>query len=141
MNLNTVLGEAIAKGAWGVTRKPMAALRRDVADLKRQMAELKRLVRVAQKDAGGRAVAPNAPQAEAGKPPHIRPTGTMVLKLRNKLGLTQVELAQLIGVSSLTISKWESIEGRIMMRNRTMAAFAGVRGMGKQAAQKMLAGG
>ena len=48
MNLNAVLGAAIAKGAGRVTRKPIAALRRDVSELKRQVAELKRLLRVVQ---------------------------------------------------------------------------------------------
>ncbi len=44
-----------------------------------------------------------------------------------------------IGVSSLTVSKWEHAEGRIAMRSRTLAAFAGIRGMGKRDAQQALA--
>ena len=40
----------------------------------------------------------------------------------------------------MTIWKWETASGRIMLRNRTLAAFAKVRGMGKQAAKKMLSG-
>jgi len=139
MNLNAVLGEVIAKGALGVTRKPLSALRRDVADLKRQVSELKRVVRAVQKDVQPRPVRESAEKALAGvKPSRIRPTGPMVRQLRKRLGMTQVELAKLVGVSGLTISKWESAAGRIRLRNRTLTAFAKVRGMGKLAAKKAL---
>ena len=140
MNLNTVLTAAITKGASRVTRKPIAALRGDVADLKRQVAELKRLVRALQKGGQHKTVAAPAPEAETGKPTRIRPTGPMVRKLRQRLGLTQVEMAKLMGVSGLTISKWEAAEGRIMLRSRTLEALAKVKVMGKREAVKALAG-
>ena len=140
MNLNTVLGAAIAKGAQSVTRKPLSALRGDVAELKRQVAKLKRLVRSLQKDAPQRAADVPAPEAGDGQAAGIRPTGRMVRKVRAKLGLTQADFAKLAGVSTLTISKWEQAEGRIAMRSRTLAAFAAVRGMGKRDARQSLAG-
>ncbi len=140
MNLNTVLGAAIAKGAQSVTRKPLSALRADVAELKRQVAELKRLVRSLQKVAPQHTAVEPAPEAGDGLTPVVRPTGPMVRKVRARLGLTQVEMAKLIGVSSLTVSTWEQAEGRIAMRSRTLAAFAAVRGMGKRDAQRALAG-
>jgi putative transcriptional regulator len=34
-------------------------------------------------------------------------TGKQVLELRIKLGLSQAQLAQILGVHSLTVSKWE----------------------------------
>jgi DNA-binding transcriptional regulator YiaG len=139
MSLNKVLGAAIAKGALSATRKPVAALRGDVAELKRQVAELKRLVRALQKGAQHKAVAAPAPETETAKPTRIRPTGPMVRKLRTKLGLTQAALAKLIGVSGLTVSKWEQAGGRIMLRNRTLAALAKVRVMGKREAKAALA--
>lgn len=55
------------------------------------------------------------------------------------LGLTQAEFAKLVGVSTLTVSKWESAEGRIQLRRRPLAAFAGIRGMGKRDAKEKLA--
>ncbi|NLF99549.1 MAG: helix-turn-helix transcriptional regulator [Lentisphaerae bacterium] len=140
MNLNKALTEAITKGAARATRKPIAALRGDVADLKRQVADLKRLVRALQKGAGRGDVKAPAPGAEEAKPSRIRPTGLMVCKLRQRLGLTQVELAKLVGVSGLTISKWEAVGGRIMLRERTLEALAKVKVMGKREAVKALAG-
>ena len=139
MNLNTILREAITKGALGVMRKPIVSLRHDVADLKRQVAELKRLVRDVQKNVGAAAKVP-ASGVETDKPVRIRPTGPMVRKLRQKLGLTQTEMSKLLDVSSLTVSKWETTDGRIMMRNRTLTTFAKVRALGKREAKKMLAG-
>ena len=138
MNLNTILTEAIAKGAMSITRKPIAALRGEIADLKRQVAELKRLLRALQKGVQREAVDAPAPEAETGKPTRIRPTGPMVRKLRQKLGLTQVEMAKLMGVSGLTISKWESAEGRIMPRSRTLEALSKVKVMGKREAKAAL---
>ena len=140
MNLNAILGEAITKGALRVTRKPIAALRGDVADLKRQVAELKRLLRAVQKGAQHRDAPAAVAEEKVGSLSRIRPTGPMVRKLRKRLGLTQGGLAKLVGVSSLTVSKWESATGRIRLRTRTLASLAEVRGLGKQAAKKMLAG-
>jgi hypothetical protein len=140
MNLNTMLAAAIAKGALRVTRGPVAALRHDVAGLKREVADLKRLLRAVKKDACRCSVQAPAAVAEAAQPSRIRPTGPMVLKLRKRLGLTQSELAKLIGVSSLTVSKWEGAPGRIMLRTRTLEALGQVRGVSKKAAKKMLAG-
>lgn len=135
MNLNAMLTTAIAKGAMRVTRKPIAALRGDVADLRRQILELKRMLRALQKDVKP---AP-APEAGTGKPTRIRPTGPMVRKLRRRLGLTQAGMAKLIGVSGLTVSKWEQSPGRITLRARTLEALARVKGMGKREAVKALA--
>ena len=135
MNLNTVLTEAIAKGAMRATRKPIAALRSDVADLKRQVAELKRILRALQKGAQHESAEAAAPETEMTR---IRPTGPTVRKLRERLGLTQVELAKLVGVSSLTVSKWEQARGRIMPRSRTLEALAKVKGMGKRQAKAAL---
>ena len=141
MNLNTVLTEAIAKGAVSATRKPIAALRGDVADLKRQVAELKRLMRSLQKGARRSDVKAPAPEAETAKPARIRPTGPMVRKLRAKLGLTQAQFARLAGVSTLTAWKWETAAGRISLKSRTMAALLKVKAMGKRDAKKALAEG
>lgn len=138
MNLNTVLVEAIAKGAGRVTRKPITALRRDVADLKRQVAELKRLLRAVQKGGQPRASTVADPDAAAVKPSRIRPTGSMVRKLRAKLGLTQADFAKLAGVSGLTVYKWEKSAGRINPRGRALDGLAKVMGMGNREAKRAL---
>jgi len=139
MNLNAVLGAAIAKGAGRVTRKPIAALRRDVSELKRQVAELRRLLRDVKKGETAPRAAAEPMAVDAGDTvTRIRPTGASVRKLREKLGLTQVEFAKLAGVSGLTIYKWEKTDGRINPRGRALAGLAKVMGMGKREAKRAL---
>ncbi|MEI7900741.1 MAG: helix-turn-helix transcriptional regulator, partial [bacterium] len=123
MNLNNVFGEAIKKGAVSATRKPVLNLRRDVSELKRQVLDLKRLLRKLQKDVGNCVKAPE-PEPEINKTTRIRPTGDMVKKLRQRLGLTQAELARLTSVSSLTVSHWETSPGRLRLRARTLESLA-----------------
>ncbi len=137
INLNNVLRDAIAKGAVSATRKPVLNLRRDVSELKRQVLELKRLLRSVQTDVGN---CVKAPEPEDLKQTRIRPTGDMVNKLRQRLGLTQAELARLISVSSLTVSKWEQVPGRIRLRARTLESLAKAKTMSKREAQEKLTG-
>ncbi len=133
MNLNQALNDAILKGARRATRKSVTGLRRDVAELKRQVAEMRRLLSGLRKSC-------EAPAAEAGALPEeaqkagrkARPSGPMVRRLRARLGLTQAELAGLLEVSALTVSKWESAQGRILLRARTLAALERVRAMGRR---------
>lgn len=136
MNFNKALADAIARGSARASRKPVAALRRDVTELKRQVAELKKLVRDLQKGkvtpARVAAPKPEADGAAAGDT-NARVSGPMVRKLRAKLGVTQVEFAKLMGVSPLSVSKWERKEGRIVLRSRTMKAFVRIRTLGKKA--------
>lgn len=135
MNLNKILAETISKTAAKAVRKPVAGLRRDVAMLKREVADLKRLV----KALGRQAPAAVRTEAEGQEPPNIRPSAKMVLALRKKLGLTQAQLASLVGVSNLTVSKWETADGRLHMRGPALAGFARVRAMGKREAKKAMA--
>ncbi|MEI7902156.1 MAG: helix-turn-helix transcriptional regulator [bacterium] len=135
MNLNNVLRDAIAKGAVSATRKPVLNLRRDVSELKRQMLDLKRLLRNVQMDVGN---CVKASKPEDLKQTRIRPTGDMVKKLRQRLGLTQVELARLISVSSLTVLKWEQVPGRIRLRARTLESLAKAKAMSKTEAKASL---
>jgi DNA-binding transcriptional regulator YiaG len=141
MNLNTVFGNVIEKGASRVTRKPIAGLRREVAELKRQVAELKRIVRALQKACSCGAEKETSAVGEKAPSSSQRPSSKMVRKLRAKLGLTQAEFAKLAGVSGLTVSKWETAQGRIQLRGRTLAGLARVRTLTKRTAQAALAEG
>jgi DNA-binding transcriptional regulator YiaG len=141
MNFNILLKDAIAKGASRVARKPVLALRQDVTALKRQVVELRRLVRELQRAAPKKAaVVAATDEAVSGKRMR-RPTASSVKQLRAKLGLTQAELSQLLGVSSLTISKWECASGLLTMRTRTLQALQQARGLGKREARAQLAAG
>lgn len=135
MNLNKILAETISKGAARTTRKPIANLRRDVAMLKREVPELKRIVR----DLGRQTNPASTRETEKLEAPSLRPTSKAVLKLRRKLGLSQAEFGKLAGISTFTVSNWETAGGRVRMRGHALAGFARVRGMGKREAIKELA--
>ena len=140
MNVNTFFKEAIAKGAFRVVRKPMASVRHDVAALKRQVAELRRTVRELQQATGRKAAAQGEVAETVEMKRKRRPTGEGIRKMRTKLGLTQAQFGKLLGVSALSVSKWERTPGAVTVRVRTLVALRKVREFGKREALKALQG-
>jgi uncharacterized Zn finger protein/DNA-binding XRE family transcriptional regulator len=71
--------------------------------------------------------------------PRARPvTGKTVAALRTKLGMSQNQFAQLLGVSALSINNWEKKSGKLTLRARTLDAWnAAKRLTKKQAWQKL----
>jgi transcriptional regulator with XRE-family HTH domain len=62
-----------------------------------------------------------------------------VVSLRKRLGLTQAELAELAGVSTQSVVKWEKTDGKIPFRQqKTADRMQEIRGMTKQQAQEQL---
>ena len=55
---------------------------------------------------------------------------------RRRLGLSAAALARLLGVSALSIYKWES--GKVRPRAKQIEAIAALRGMGKREAAERL---
>ncbi|MBW2714417.1 MAG: helix-turn-helix domain-containing protein [Deltaproteobacteria bacterium] len=101
----------------------IANLRRDVTELQKEVARLK--------NAAGKA-APVAVEEPEGR---FWISGKGVASLRNKLGLTQAGLAELAGVSTQSVVKWEKHEGKISFRQeKTAARMQQIRGMTKSEA-------
>lgn len=73
---------------------------------------------------GGRAR--KAPVRPAKPLPRLRPTGKSVARLRRQLGATVAEFARRLGVSSSTVYRWESTEGRLKLKPRILEALAGL---------------
>lgn len=140
MNFNSLLKDSIAKGAARMVRKPMASMRHDVAELKRQLAVLRRTVRELQQASDRKAAA----QGEVAETVELqrkrRPTSAGIRKMRTKLGLTQAQFGKLLGVSSLSVSKWERTQGTVTVRNRTLVALRKARGLSKREAVIALQG-
>lgn len=114
-------------------RKQISALRQRVANLE---VEKKRLVkRVASvQDAGQEA------EAAAEESPALRArfSGKSIQKLRDKLRLTQAELAQLAGVSPQAVYQWERKGGPLRLRNATKEALVQVRALGLRDVRRQL---
>jgi len=61
-----------------------------------------------------------------------------IRSLRKKIGLSQKELADLVGVSRATVSMWEG--GKFEPKEEKVRQLAALAGKSKEEAQKMLAG-
>ena len=89
------------------------------------------------------APAPRKPSAET--PAKARPrqpviSGADVSRLRAKLGLSQRELAALLAVSTVTVGKWEVIEGPLRLQARTRAAIVTAKKLTKAEARRRVLG-
>jgi len=101
----------------------IADLRRDVTELQKEVARLKK--------AAGKATPVVDEEAVKG----FWISGKGVVSLRNKLGLTQAGLADLAGVSTQSVVKWEKVDGKIPFRQQeTAARMQQIRGMNKSEA-------
>lgn len=117
-------------------KKASAQYRADIAALKRRNAELERTLSRLGKQAvrGAKAVA-----AEPAEGDNLRWRPAGFAKLREKLGLSAADLGKLIGVSALSVYKWE--KGQVKPRAAQLAAIAAVRHIGKREALRRLEGG
>jgi transcriptional regulator with XRE-family HTH domain len=61
----------------------------------------------------------------------------LIKKLRRRLGITQSELATLVGVSHSAVGSWEYGKARPEGRNRE--ALVALRGLGKREVRRILA--
>jgi len=143
-NMAKVLREEIQRVAKRQVRTELAPLRRDgvrlkksVADLRRQIAALNRSSRELVKKVTPVMVARETEDAtqNAGK---LRPSSKSLKRLRARLGLTQAQFGQLLGVSGQAVVQWASREGRVRMRTTTLAALARIQNIGKREAWRRL---
>ena len=117
-------------------RKIQATQRGWIADLRRQVVALEQDVKSLKK-AVPTVEVPVPPAAEeAGR---FWITGKGLKSLRKRLGLTQVELGRLVGVTSQAVVNWESTAGKIALRRKdTRAKMQGIRALNKKAAREIL---
>lgn len=109
-------------------RKYIADLRRDISDLQK---EIKRL----QKELGKSAPTEKTEESDQ----RFWITGKGVRSLRNRLGLTQIDFAQLAGVTQQTVVRWEKTEGKIALRGEAVQSqLQAMRGMGKREAAEAM---
>jgi DNA-binding transcriptional regulator YiaG len=109
-------------------RSQIAALRKDLAQ---QQAVIKQL----QKALGKKSR--QAPQeSESADERSLRFSAARFASMRAKLGITAREMAQLLGVSQLSVYKWES--GKARPRRAQLEAIASIRPLGKREVQRRL---
>lgn len=129
------------KAAMTGLQKNLAALRKALAEQKRVITRLEKENRRLMRDLKKRAPAKDKAEGDTSKQAdRARVTGKMVRAQREKLGLSQAEFAKLVGVSSLTVYKWEHKEGRLTFRGDAKGKLVALRTMGKREARKRLEG-
>jgi DNA-binding transcriptional regulator YiaG len=142
-NLIVVLKEEIcrlarkeAKPVLRKLHKDSASLKKWAADAKRRIATLesttKRLTGLVEELQGV------VPKAAPSKVEKARFTAKTIKLLRGKLGVSQTELGQLVGVSTNSVYKWEQKSGRLKLRDATVVALVSIRDLGKREARLRL---
>ena len=121
------------KSETGVTKRASAQHRRDIAELKRQLQTLTKQVAFLERQEKRRVseIKPSKETAEKS-----RFSSRWLKAHRQRLGLSAVDYATLIGVSSQSIYNWE--QGDSKPRPQQVAALAAVRGLGKREVLKRL---
>lgn len=112
-------------------RTELLALRKRVAELERQVKQLARGMRPAR---AARAASP--PQQEQDSQQDLRWRHDGFVAHRARLGVTQAEMARLIGCSALSVYKWET--GQVRPRRAQLEAIAQVRKLSKAQAHARL---
>jgi DNA-binding transcriptional regulator YiaG len=109
-------------------RTLIANLRRDVADLQKEVNTLSKAT-------------PAIPVEAKPEQPGFWITGKGIKAVRKRLGITQVQLAKLVGVSDQAVANWEQKEGKVVFRNQeTAARLAELRSMNKTTVMEELKG-
>jgi DNA-binding transcriptional regulator YiaG len=136
-NIGTVLKSEISRvsrkevrGETQALKKSISQYRSQIADLKRRMQALEQQVKRVRKVSAPAAGADDEPGGQ------LRFSAKGLAAQRRRLGLSAAAVAQLLGVSALSIYKWES--GKTRPRARQIEAIASLRGMGKREALKRL---
>ena len=135
-NLATALKTEIARiarkelrGDLEALKKASASYRREIAALKRRNSDLERQLKQALNGARRAPVKSADPNSEERQ---LRFSPERFASHRQKLGLSAADFAKLIGVSSLSVYKWE--KGQARPRRAQLEAIASVRGIGKREA-------
>lgn len=134
------LKSEIARVARKELKDELSALRKAVTGHRSEIASLKREVKTlrSQLKAGAKRAQAAVSPAEAAAGRRLRFSAQAFAAQRAKLGLSQAQLAQLLGVSTLSVYKWES--GKVRPRAAQLERIASIRRLGKREAAARLAG-
>jgi DNA-binding transcriptional regulator YiaG len=116
-------------------RKVTTSHRSEIAALKRQVKSLASALKTATKTSKASSKKPPATDEPAAVP-GIRYSAERLMALRNKFGITQTQMASLLGVSYLSVHKWEA--GGAQPRAAQLQKIASASKLGKREVLKKL---
>ncbi len=144
-NLGAVLKDEIRRLARREIRAAITSLKGDNAALKRAVARLKRQTKVLERDsrllmAAEKRLREKTTKSRAGSEEleKFRISGKGVRSLRKKMGISQRELAILVGVSGQSVFLWEQKVGALRLRDDSKVALLELRGIGAREARRRL---
>ena len=132
-NIGTVLKSEISRVSRKEVRGETQALKKSVSQYRGQIADLKRRMQALEQQVKrlGKVTAKAVPaQAEDESSGSLRFSAKGLAAQRRRLGLSAAAVARLLGVSTLSVYKWES--GKTRPRAKQIEAIATLRTMGKR---------
>ncbi|HTH78135.1 MAG TPA: helix-turn-helix domain-containing protein [Ramlibacter sp.] len=142
-NIASLLKEEIARISRKQSRSETEQLKKASAHYRSEIAQLKRRIQVLEQQikrlgkSSGRGGGGSSAAAESDDDGRqIRYSAKSLASQRKRLGLSAAALAKIIGVSALSIYKWES--GNTRPRRKQIEAIAALRHMGRRDVQKRL---
>jgi len=137
-DIKKVLASEISRLARKEAKAALKPLQAQVSTLRKTVAAQNARIRALEK----RIPAAVAPKPKSESLPvtnrKVRITTESIVKLRRKLGLTQAQLAALLGVSNFSVSHWEL--GKTSPRDAFKCKIAALRDMGKRELKCLLKG-
>ena len=138
-NIASLLKQEIARVARKEVRAETGALKKASSHYRAEIAQLKRRIDSLEKQLqrairGSSRAAPSAAAEEDGDGRQVRYSAKSLRSQRKRLGLSAGAMAKLIGVSALSVYKWES--GNTRPRPKQIEAIAALRTIGRREAQK-----
>lgn len=142
-SIHTALKSEIARVARKELKEELTALRKttashraEIAALKRDLRSLRSLVRLNERTIRRAMPEPEA-AAEAPRARRASFNAEALAKKRATLGLSQSDMAKLLGASSLSVYKWET--GKVQPRTAQLARIVAIQKIGKREAAARLA--
>lgn len=137
-NIAAALKQEIARVARRQVKSETDALKKTISGYRAQIAALKRRVEQLERQVkrGASVTSAASPEAQDDGDAQHRWRAAGFAQHRKRLGLSAAQMGRLLGVSALSVYKWES--GTVRPRSQYLPAIAMLRTMGKREAAKRL---
>ena len=139
--VETVLKAEIVRLSRRETRRLMTKHVEELRRLRRRVAELDHEVRALKtarvEEQAKTKIRAAAETVASGAAATIRMTPRLIRALRNRLGISQAELAKLVSVSTVAVGQWEA--GRSRPKAESKARIAALRSVGRREVRRLLA--
>lgn len=140
MDIKQAFSDEVRRLARKEIKLAVAPLLETVSDLRRLVAEQKKRIAALEKRLPNESADEKisiGDESESGSDRNVRINAAGIVRLRNKLGLTQAEFAKVVGVAMHTVSVWE--QGRRTPRKAQKVRICALRKVGKRELKRRLA--